>query len=83
TVRKTIKRWIFQGKSGLVDRPRSGRKKRWTEADIEYLKECCDREQRTYNSKQLSTLLRIERQVNLSSERIRKILKKKGESGNE
>lgn len=43
TVRKTIKRWIFQGKSGLGDRPRSGRKKRWAEADIEYLKECCDR----------------------------------------
>jgi transposase len=77
TVRKTIKRWLFEGKSGLLDKPRSGRKKRWTEADIEYLEECCDREQRTYNSKQLSTLLRTERQVNLSSERIRKILKKK------
>ena len=77
TVRKTIARWVFQGQSGLWDKPRSGRKRIWTEADIKYLEDCCDLQERTYNSKQLSTLLRTERQVNLSPDRIRKIFKKK------
>ena len=79
TVRKTICRWLLQGKAGLWDKPRSGRKRNWTEADIKYLEDCCDNEQRTYNSKQLSTLLRTERQVNLSPDRIRKIFKKKAQ----
>ena len=82
TVRKTIYRWLLKGKSGLWDKPRSGRKQNWTEADIKYLEDCCDHQERTYNSKQLATLLRVERQVNLSPDRIRKILKKKSENGN-
>ncbi|NEP51425.1 MAG: helix-turn-helix domain-containing protein [Moorea sp. SIO3C2] len=78
TVRKTIHRWIIQGKEGLWDKPRSGRKQTWKKSDIEYLEELCNEGERTYNSKQLSVLLKKERQVELSPERIRKILKKKG-----
>ncbi|WP_293063576.1 MULTISPECIES: IS630 family transposase [unclassified Moorena] len=79
TVRKTIHRWIIQGKEGLWDNPRSGRKKTWKESDIEYLEELCNHGERTYNSKQLSVLIKKERQVELSPEIIRKILKKKGD----
>lgn len=93
TVRKTIQRWIIEGKEGLWDQPRSGRKPVWKEEDIKYIEERCDcrssgtgeanRSQRTYNSKQLSHLLKKERQVELSSDRIRKILKKRAIDGNE
>jgi transposase len=57
TIRKTIQRWIIKGKEGLVDQPRSGRKPRGKESDLKYIEEHCDRQQRTYNSKQLSALL--------------------------
>lgn len=78
TVRKTLTTWVIKGEDGLWDAPRSGRKKTWEEADIEYLEERCDRDERTYNSKQLSVLLKKERQVELTPARIRRILKKKG-----
>ena len=80
TVRKTLTTWVIKGEDGLWDAPRSGRKKTWEEADIEYLEYRCDRDERTYNSKQLSVLLKKERQVELTPARIRKILKKKGSS---
>lgn len=83
TVRKTIQRWIFQSFEGLWDAPRSGRKRTWETADLEYLEERCDRDPRTYNSRQLSLLLKEERQIQLSPQRIRKILKKRGANGSE
>jgi DNA-binding transcriptional regulator PaaX len=49
TVRQTIHRWQTQGLVGLFDRLRSGRKQRWQEADIAYLEEGLQQEQRTYN----------------------------------
>jgi transposase len=78
TVRKTLTTWVIKGEEGLWDAPRSGRKKTWEEADIEYLESRCEGDDRTYNSKQLSVLLKNERQVELTPGRIRKILKKKG-----
>jgi transposase len=81
TVRQTIQRWQTQGLVGLFDRPRSGRKQRWQEADIAYLEEALQQEQRTYNSRQLAQKLRRDRQIHLSPDRIRRVLKKRGESG--
>lgn len=78
TVRRSLQMWILKGEDGLWDAPRSGRKKTWREADIQYLEERCALDERTYNSKQLSVLLKQERQVELSPAQIRKILKKKG-----
>lgn len=78
TVRKTLTMWIIKGEDGLWDAQRSGRRKTWKEADIKYLEERCEEEERTYNSKQLSVWLKQERQVELTPARIRKILKKKG-----
>ncbi len=38
-------------------------------ADLEYLEQCLEQEQRTYNSEQLAKKLATERQVQLSPER--------------
>lgn len=43
----------------------------------EYLEQCLDKEQRTYNSRQLAAKLKQERQVNLSPDLVRQLLKKK------
>ena len=77
TIRKTINNWFTLEKASLFDKNRSGRPKRWKEEDIEYLEQCLKADERTYNSKQLSNLLEQERNIKLSTERIRKILKKK------
>ncbi len=74
---------MIKGDEGLWDAPSSGRKKTGQEADIKYLKDCCAPEERTYNSKQVSHLLEKERSLELSPERIRKILKKRAENGKE
>lgn len=49
----------------------------WQPEDIEYLEQCLEKEQRTYNSKQLAAKLKQERQVNLSPDLVRHLLKKK------
>jgi transposase len=77
TIRRTIRRWIDGEKEGLFDQPRQGRPRKWKEEDIEYLENCLRLEERTYNSRQLSEKLKEERKIELSPQRIRKILKKK------
>lgn len=83
TVRKTITSWLSTGKEGLFDKPRMGRKRKWKNEDIEYLEDCLDHEERTYNSYQLREKLKEERKIELSADRIRRLLKKRGVSGNE
>lgn len=77
TVRATIRRWESGGLSGLWEAPGRGAKRRWTEADIEYIENHLREKDRTYNSVQLSRILREERSVHISSDRLRDILKKK------
>lgn len=77
TIRQTIYRWLSKGIEGLFDAPRPGRKPRWTEDDLTYLENCLEKEKRTYNSYQLVKKLARERSVNLSSDRLRRLLKKK------
>lgn len=81
TVRATLKRWHKGGLGGLWDSPGRGMKRRWCEADLVYLEERLDQDQRTYNSAQLSALLEQERGVKLSTDRIRRILQKRGSTG--
>lgn len=83
TVRQTIHRWQEQGLAGLWDAPRLGRQRLWQEADLAYLEQSLQQEPRTYNSKQLAEKLRRERQVQLSPDRIRRVLKKRGGFGSE
>ncbi|WP_041934274.1 helix-turn-helix domain-containing protein [Gloeothece verrucosa] len=77
TIRKIFYRWITRGIEGLYDAPRTGRKPRWSEEDVNYIESSLEKEPRTYNSYQLVEKLKKERSVSLSRERIRKILKKK------
>lgn len=81
TVRLTLRRWQQGGLGGLWDAPGRGAKPKWSEADLVYLDERLNQDQRTYNSAQLSALLEQERSVKLSADRIRRILQKRGSSG--
>ena len=77
TVRATIQRWSDRGLVGLWSAPGRGAKPKWKKEDIEYIEACLKEEERTYNSVQLARKLKQERAVNLSSDRLRRILKKK------
>ena len=81
TVRQTIHRWQAKGLVGLWDATGRGGQKRWHEEDMVYLEQCLQQEQRTYNSRQLAQKLASERQVQLSPDRIRRVLKKRGGFG--
>jgi transposase len=81
TVRETLRRWEEGGLGGLWDKPGRGMKQRWSEADLQYLEERLEQDQRTYNSAQLSILLEQERGVRLSADRIRRILQKRDSTG--
>lgn len=82
TVRSTIRRWQTQGLGGLWEAPGRGAKRKWHEADLQYLEQCLEQEPRTYNSQQLAQKLAQERQVKLSSERLRHLLQKRASAGN-
>ena len=60
-----------------------GEKKKWVEEDMVYIEKTIREEERRYNSKQLAQKLKRERKVNLSSDRLRRILKKRELFGNE
>lgn len=81
SVRETIHRWHRQGLGGLWDAPRPGGKPRWQAADMEHLEQILRDEPRTYNSQQLARRLAADRQVSLSADRVRRILKKRGCDG--
>jgi transposase len=77
TVRATLKRWERGGMGGLWEAPGRGAKPKWQPSDLAYLTECLDHEPRTYTSVQLAEKLKQERLVDLSSDRLRRLLKKK------
>ncbi|WP_334941863.1 helix-turn-helix domain-containing protein [Nostoc sp.] len=78
TVRQTLHRWQKMGLAGLWDAPGRGGKPRYSESDLVYLENCLAQEPQTYNSKQLAKKLASERQVSLSADRLRRVLKKRG-----
>ena len=77
TVRASLKRWRTAGLYGLWEKGGRGQKPTWDESDLDYLEQCLTEEGRTYNSRQLAAKLAADRQVTLSPDRIRKLLKKK------
>lgn len=81
TVRTTLKNWNASGLCGLWDKEGRGRKTKWQPSDLEYLIDCLNEEERTYNSPQLAAKLWEERQVKLSADRIRRLLKKRTTAG--
>jgi transposase len=77
TVRTTLRRWEVLGLRGLWEAPGRGAKPKWKESDLDYLIDCVENESRTYNSAQLAKKLTQERAVDLSGDRLRRLLKKK------
>jgi transposase len=77
TVRQTLHRWEKMGLAGLWDAPGRGGKPRYSESDLLYLENCLTQEPQAYNSKQLAKKLASERQVYLSADRLRRVLKKR------
>lgn len=77
TVRATIRRWQTDGLGGLWEAPGRGAKRKWQEADLQYLEQCLEQEERTYNSLQLAQKLASERAVKLSPDRLRHLLQKR------
>jgi transposase len=82
TVRTTIKRWEARGLSGLFELPGRGAKPRLTVEDMDCVESWIKDDPRTYTSTQLSRKLKEERQVDLSSSRLRELLQKKTIDGN-
>jgi transposase len=81
TVRNAVQRWKYRGLGGLWEEKGRGSKPKWQPADIEYIEQCLEQEQRTYNSTQLARKLKQERLVDLSGDSLRRILKKKDIGG--
>jgi len=83
TVREVLHKWPQLGLEGLWELPGRGGKPKWKEEDIVFLEECLKKEPRTYNSLQLAEKLESERQIKLSPDRLRRVLKKRGSNGYE
>ena len=83
TVREVLHKWQKFGLEGLWELPGRGGKTKYKEEDIVFLEECLKKEPRTYNSQQLAQKLESERQIKLSPDRLRRVLKKRGSFGNE
>ena len=83
TIREILHKWEKQGIEGLWELPGRGCKPKCGEEDIVFLEECLKKEPRTYNSVQLAQKLESERQIQLSPDRLRRVLKKRGSFGNE
>jgi transposase len=83
TVREVLHKGEKQGMEGLWELPGRGRKPKWAEDDIVFLEKCLKEEPRTSNSLQLTQKLERDRNVKLSPDRLRRVLKKRGSIGKE
>ncbi|WP_138504215.1 helix-turn-helix domain-containing protein [Nostoc sp. PA-18-2419] len=77
TVRQTLHRWEKFGLVGLWDAAGRGGKPRYSELDLIYLEKCLIQQPKAYNYKELANKLASERKVNLSADRLRRVLKKR------
>lgn len=82
TVREVLHKWQKLGIGGFWELQGRGVKPKWNEQDIVFLEECLRKEPRTYNSLQLAQKLERDRQIKLSPDRLRRVLKKRGSIGN-
>lgn len=81
TVRKFVARFVAEGFAGLVDRPRSGRPPRLTEADLAALEERLDTDAvtgaRSWTMRQLAAWLAEERGVTVTPDHLGTRLKRR------
>jgi len=73
----TFHRWWLGGYAALFDSEHPGPKPRLNQEDIAQVETWLEDDSKTYTSKQLVKKLKDERGVELSRDRLRKILKKK------
>jgi transposase len=78
TIRQVLNKWEKEGIEGLWELAGRGKKPKLTEDDIKYLEKCLNEEPQTYNSKQLAEKLEKERALKVSTNTVRRVLKKKG-----
>ncbi|BAY66878.1 transposase (plasmid) [Calothrix brevissima NIES-22] len=78
TVREVLHKWEKLGIQGLWEKSGRGGKTKYNEEDIIFLEECLKKEPRTYNSLQLAQKLERDRHIQLSPDRLRRVLKKRG-----
>jgi transposase len=83
TVRLILHRWQKQGIEGLWGASGRGTKSTRKKEDIVFLEECLKKEALTYNSFQLAEKLECDRKINLSSDSLKRILKKRRKSNKE
>ncbi|MBW4688009.1 MAG: helix-turn-helix domain-containing protein [Komarekiella atlantica HA4396-MV6] len=76
TVREVLHKWRKLGLEGLWGLAGRGGKTKYTEQDIVFLEECLKNEPCTSNSLQLTQKLESDRNVKLSADRLRRVLKK-------
>ncbi len=83
TIREVLHKWQKLGLESLWELSGRGGKSKYKEEDIVFLEECLQEEPRTYNSVQLAQKLYCDRQIKLSPDRLRRVLKKRGSFGSE
>ena len=77
-VRAAIQRWNQRGLGGLWDQSRSGRPPTLTEEDLACVEQWLREDERTYNAKQLVNRLKDERNVEITADNLRQVLKARG-----
>lgn len=77
-VRAAIQRWTQRGLGGLWDQSRSGRPPTLTEEDLVCVEKWLREDARTYNAKQLVTRLKEEKNIDITADHLRQVLKARG-----
>ena len=73
-----MKKCEAKGLTGLSEAKERGAKPKCQDSDIEHLVKCLEEEPSTYDSKQFAKKLKEESSVDLSSDRLRRLLTKNG-----
>lgn len=79
TVREALHRWQKYGLGGLWDAPGRGARRRWQPEDLDYLELHVQKFPDDNNCKVLAQRLAQDRQVHLSPDQVRRILKKRAQ----
>lgn len=82
TVRQSIHRWSSLGLMGLWEASGRGRTRRWADEDWLAVERWLT-EERRYSARQISQRLQSEKNIQLGTEQVRRILKKKIGGGKE
>jgi len=77
TILDTFHRWWLGGRRALFDEQRPGPAARLSEEDVKQVELWLEEDPKTYTSQQLAEKLKTARGIELSTDRLRRILKKR------